>query len=224
VLLGLVVFLAFESYDASRAGAETEALVIGQQFQTAQHLPLEVRDPLGGELVCYARSVVYVEWPRMQSGTEGNSLNPWGVALFKTLRTVEPEAASEQAAYSKWLDQASEREGGRIQRIHAAEGVIPGPLWLVLIATAALIFIFMLFFADSAERAVVQALMMGTVISVMVLMLLIIGFLNDPFHPGFGSLQPRAMERTLDILEEEMKIVHDDAPLPCDEDGRALTE
>ena len=36
VLLGLVVFLAFESYDQSRAGAEEEALVLVQQVETAQ--------------------------------------------------------------------------------------------------------------------------------------------------------------------------------------------
>jgi hypothetical protein len=224
VLLGFVVFLAFESYDNSRAGAETEALVIAQQFQTAQHMPLEVRDQLGGELVCYARSVVDLEWPRMESGTEGNAINPWAVAMFQTLRPVEPDVPSEEAAYGKWLDQVSDREAGRMQRIHAAEGVIPGPLWMVLIAVALLIFVYMLFFADSGERAVVQGLMMGTVVTVMVLLLLIIGFLNNPFRPGFGSLQPSSMERTLEILEEERAVTNDESPLPCDEEGEPLND
>jgi hypothetical protein len=224
VLLGFVVFLAFESYDNSRAGAETEALVIAQQFQTAQHMPLEVRDQLGGELVCYARSVVDLEWPRMESGTEGNAINSWAVAMFQTLRPVEPNVPSEEAAYGKWLDQVSDREAGRMQRIHAAEGVIPGPLWMVLIAVALLIFVYMLFFADSGERAVVQGLMMGTVVTVMVLLLLIIGFLNNPFRPGFGSLQPSSMERTLEILEEERAVTNDESPLPCDEEGEPLND
>lgn len=39
VLLGLIVFLAFSSYDQSRSGAETEALTLSQQFETAQFLP-----------------------------------------------------------------------------------------------------------------------------------------------------------------------------------------
>jgi hypothetical protein len=111
-----------------------------------------------------------------------------------------------------------------MQRIHAAEGVIPGPLWMVLIVVALLIFVYMLFFADSGERAVVQGLMMGTVVTVMVLLLLIIGFLNNPFRPGFGSLQPRSMERTLEILEEERTIINDDSSLPCDEDGEPLND
>jgi hypothetical protein len=32
VLLGFVVFLAFESYDTSRSGAEAEAQIVAQQF------------------------------------------------------------------------------------------------------------------------------------------------------------------------------------------------
>ena len=34
VLLGLIVFLAFTSYDKSSSGAETEALLVAQQFSS----------------------------------------------------------------------------------------------------------------------------------------------------------------------------------------------
>ena len=40
VLLGLLIFLGFESYDASRSGAETEALIVAQQIQTASIPPV----------------------------------------------------------------------------------------------------------------------------------------------------------------------------------------
>src|SRR3954470_1813879 len=39
ILLGFVVFLAFTSYDNSRSGAETEALMVLQQVETAQAFP-----------------------------------------------------------------------------------------------------------------------------------------------------------------------------------------
>ena len=71
VLLGFVVFLAFTSYDQSRAGAETEALVVGQQTETAQFFPAAVAPELTGELICYGRSVVDGEWERMREGTLG---------------------------------------------------------------------------------------------------------------------------------------------------------
>jgi hypothetical protein len=101
VLLGFVVFLAFTSYDAARAGAEDEARLVAQQVETAQFLSAEHSDRLTGELVCYARSVAGVQWERMENHTLGDDLNPWGVQLFRTLRTIEPETAVEQAAYSK---------------------------------------------------------------------------------------------------------------------------
>ena len=39
VLLGFIIFLAFTSYDQSRTGAETEALTVTQQVETAQLFP-----------------------------------------------------------------------------------------------------------------------------------------------------------------------------------------
>ena len=78
----------------------------------------------------------------MEAGTLTDGYNPWGVAMFDTLKTVEPHSASEQAAYSKWLDQRTDRESARADRTHGAEGVIPTPLWIVLVLSAAMIFIF----------------------------------------------------------------------------------
>src|SRR5262245_21170271 len=74
VLLGFVVFLAFESFDTSRSGAETEAEIIAQQFETAQFMPVAVRGELSGELICYARTVVHQEWPLMNSGKLGEAI------------------------------------------------------------------------------------------------------------------------------------------------------
>ena len=77
----------------------------------------------------------------------------------------------------------------------------------------------MLFFADSGERALVQAMLMGIVVA---------GDRGDaaaaalrsthPFNTGFGGLQPVAMERTLRIMDQELKIVGP-IPIPCDAHG-----
>ena len=219
LLLGLIVFLAFTSYDESRSGAETEALVVAQLFETAQFLPSDAAVTLGNQLVCYARNVVHQEWPRMEAGTQGADINPWAVALFDTLEQVDPTTAPQQAAFSKWLDQTSDRESARNDRIHGAAGVIPDPLWLVLFATAAVIFVFMLFFADSGERAVVQGVLMGTIVVVITMTLLLINFLDSPFRSGYGGLRPVAMERTMIILDQARAVVGESEPLPCDAEG-----
>jgi Protein of unknown function (DUF4239) len=221
VLLGFIVFLAFETYDGARTGAELEALTVAQQVETAQFFPSAVVGDLTGELVCYARSVVYEEWPSMEAGGLGQQISPWGVKLFQTIKTVQPDTASEQAAYSKWLDQSSTREEARIDRVHGALGVIPAPLWLMLFSIFAVIGVFMLFFADSGERAFVQALLMGSVVTIIVAMLLLLRFLDHPYDPGVGSLRPVAMERTLVIIDQQLRVAGQSQPLPCDASGNS---
>ena len=222
VLIGFVVFLAFESYDTSRTGAETEASTVAQQFVTAQFFAQPAGAQLSGELICYARNVVYQEWPAMQKGTLGDGLNPWSIATFHTLKGAEPKTAAAQAAYSKWLDQSTDRQSARADRVHGAEGVIPAPLWIVLFLSAAVIFGFMLLFADSAEAWFVQAAMMGGVAVVITATLLLLGFLDNPYGGGSGRLRPVAMERTLRQLSDEAKAVGTPIPVPCDAKGLPL--
>ena len=123
--------------------------------------------------------------------------------MLRTLRTTEPRSASEQTAYAKWFDQRSDREDGRADRVHGAEGVIPLPVWIVLLFASIVIFVYMLFFADSAERTIVQATMMGGVAVVITSTLLFLLFLDHPYTLGVGGLRPVAMERALGQLREE---------------------
>jgi hypothetical protein len=218
VLLGFVVFLSFESFDTSRSGAENEADIVALQLETAQLLPPAIRASMSGELVCYARYVVHQEWPQMETGTLRDQLNPWTIVMFRTLRTIEPRSPSEQAAYGKWLDQRTDRQEARTDRVHGAEGVIPVPLWIVLFLSALVIFGFMLLFADSGERAFVQATMMGGVAVVITSTLLLLWFLDNPYHDGLGGLRPTAMERTLGLVDQG-QLAGGGIPLPCRADG-----
>ena len=221
IFAGFVIFLAFTSYDQSRAGAETEALLVAQQFETAQFLAPETRDQLAGELVCYARYVAEQEWPKMEDGDLGEALNPWGVALFRTIEAAKTSTPEQEAAFSKWLDQTSDREQARQDRVHGAAGITPTPVWIVLFLTAAIVFAYMLFFADPAEMARSQAMLIGSATTVVVVTLLAIWALDNPYRPGLGSIRPVAMERALVILDEARAALDDEAPVPCDADGKA---
>jgi hypothetical protein len=219
VMLGFVVFLAFESFDTSRSGAEAEAEIVMQQFETAQFMPAAARDRLSGDLICYSRSVVHQEWPAMEARTLGNSFNPWGVSMFIAMQKVNPKTAVEETAFDKWFDQRSDRENARADRVHGAEGVIPVPLWIVLLLSAGIIFLFMLFFADPEEGAFVQATMMGGVAVVISSTLLLLWFLDTPYHTGVGGLRPTAMERTLEQLDRAAGVVDLHPDVRCDERG-----
>jgi hypothetical protein len=223
IFAGFIIFLAFTTYDQSRSGAEAEAITVMQQFETAQLMPPAVRRKLTGELVCYGRSVVHREWPQMAEGKGNDTINPWGAALFLTFKKTDPKTASEQTAYSKFLDQRSDRETGRSDRLHGAEGIIPASIWLVLILIASVVFVFMLFFADSGEGPFAQAMLMGSATTVIVLTLAAINALDNPFRPGLGQIKPVAMERTLKIVDAERAVLNDRAPVPCDARGARVS-
>jgi hypothetical protein len=219
VLLGFLIFLGFESYDASRSGAETEALTVAQQIQTAQALPVEVGAELTGQLVCYARFVIHDEWERMEAGTLGEDINPWGVEMFRTLQGVELSSPVEETAYGKWLDQTSTREEARQDRIHGAVGVMPTPLWIALFVILAIVLVYMFGFADSGERAWVQGMYIGSVVAVIVTMLLLLAFLDEPFRGDVGGLQPVAMERTELLIDQQLAVIGGEVTVPCDAAG-----
>src|SRR4051794_33267043 len=220
VLLGFIIFLAFTSYDQSRTGAEQEALILTQQVENSLAFPQPARAELTGQLVCYGRTVINDEWDRTLAGTQGDAINPWGVKLFRTLQTVQPQTATEQSAYDKWLEQTSAREEARLDRVHGAVGVIPTTLWIVLFFVAGVIFAFMLFFADRGERAVVQGMLIGSVIAVMAALLPLLRGLDQPFHDGVGGLQPTAMQRSLRMADEALRSIGAQVTIPCDAPGR----
>ena len=219
IFAGFVIFLAFTTYDQSRAGAEAEALLVVQQFETAQFLAPETRDRLAGEIVCYGRSVVDREWPEMQEGDLDEAINPWGIALFRTILAAEPSGTVQETAFAKWLDQTSDREEARRDRIHGAAGITPTTIWIVLLLSAAIVFCFMLFFADPAEMKRSQGMLVGSATTIVVVTLLAIYALDNPYRPGLGSIQPEAMERSLSILDEAQADLGITLDLPCDENG-----
>jgi hypothetical protein len=219
IFAGFIILLAFTTYDQSRSGAQTEAITLVQQVESAELFPPAVRHRLTGQLVCYGRSIVHQEWPQMVAGKGRDTINPWGAALFQTLRVADPKTAIEQTAYGKYLDQRAERENGRNDRLHGAEGIIPTSIWLVLILIAGVVFVYMLFFADSAEGALSQAMLMGSATTVIVLTLAAINALDNPYRDGLGQIKPVAMERSLRLLDAERASVNDREPVPCDARG-----
>ena len=102
--------------------------------------------------------------------------------------------------------------------MHGAEGIIPTPLWIVLFVIAAIIFVYMLFFADSGEGPFTQGILMGSVAVVITGLFLLLLFFDNPHH-GIGKLEPTAMERTLVLADKELAVVGLELTPPCEADG-----
>ena len=62
--------------------------------------------------------------------------------------------------------------------------------------------------------------MIGGVAIVITSTLLLLWFMDNPYHKGVGGLRPVAMERTLGIMQQGLAVVGGVTP-PCDAAGIA---
>ena len=135
VLLGLIVVIAFTSYDDSASGAEAEALTVSAAVRD-RAVPPGGRPPAPRRRARLLRAIGRLH--RMAGPGGRDAVGRAEPVVGGPLQDPEGRAAhdpSEQSAYDKWLDQTSEREQAANERRHGAEGVIPWQLWLVLFMT-----------------------------------------------------------------------------------------
>jgi hypothetical protein len=59
----------------------------------------------------------------------------------------------------------------------------------------------------------------GSVMSVILTMLLLLRFLDDPYRAGVGGLRPTAMERTVVLIDQQLAVLGTDIVIPCDAAG-----
>ena len=219
VLLAFVIFLSFSSYDRAREKASIEAVAMSQLFRTANLFPPDTRRDLHGELICYARAVVHDEWKTMRNERESLLVNRWLSHIEQTIDETQLNGQKQLVAYGHWFDQVADRREGRRGRLAEAEPLVPPLVWLALFLGGTLIVAYMCFYADPAEPAFVQALMMGGVTTMVVAGMLVVRFLDRPYENANGSIKPTAMTMTLRRMEDET--AGSDTARVCDERGRS---
>ena len=77
----------------------------------------------------------------------------------------------------------------------------------------------MLFFADSGERALVQAVQIGSVVLVISASLALVAFLTRPFQPYVAGLSRPRWSAPSSCWTQGRAVVGDTAPPPCDDRG-----
>jgi hypothetical protein len=60
---------------------------------------------------------------------------------------------------------------------------------------------------------------MGGVAMVIASTLLLLWFLDHPYHSGPGGLRPVAMERTIRVINQEAAVLSEKLTIPCNQRG-----
>jgi hypothetical protein len=196
VLLAFVVVVTWQQFEEARTSAEREAAKIGGLYRDSLALPnggAQMRIALHD----YARSVVDEEWPEMaahhgESRHTDVTLN----RVWATLRAARPQGTQQAPFYAEAVTRALDASELRRTRVLSSGTQLPGPVWLVLLAGAAISVGFTYFFG--VKNFVAQALMVGSLAAITGLVLFLILSLDLPFTGDVG-VGPDSMK---DVLVE----------------------
>ena len=218
VVLAFVILAAFQTYNNSKAGAQSEAAAVLDMARSAALFPPTQRDQLRADLVCYGRAVVEHEWPAMRNGHSSPLVDHWIGAYRAAFGRLDLRSARERLGFQELLNQAATRSAGRQQRLSNATPTVPTPLWIALIFGGCVAVVLQLGMADPSERLRVHGLLFAGLASVVAAGLLIVYFLDHPYQGHTGDIQPSAMRRTLVMIEN----LEPNPPARCDKSGRPV--
>ena len=223
VLVGFVFLLAFQSYETARSSSQDEAVAAIGLFHIAEQLPPTDRDVLQGDVVCYARSVINLEWPAMGGQRSSPLVEDWASQAARNFERARLRGAVASGAEQSWFTATDALQRGRRGRLAEASNFVPAAIWLLLIAAGAVVIGYVFLFADRRERRLPQWVMITSATTAVTASLLMVAYLNHPFGNHEGSIQPSAMRDSLQTMEQE----RGQAPIPassrCDATGRPIT-
>ncbi len=206
VLLAFVIFLAFETYTSAAEESAHEADSVIDQFEIAELFNPPDRDLVQSELICYSRSVIDDEWRQMREGSRSEVVDDWVLAIDQSVEAVDLTNRKQESGFEKFFDETIEREAGRRGRLQEANGVVPAPMWFILVLGAGCLLGYVLLFADSGERILPQSALIGIVTALVVTSLLLVDFLDHPYRNKTGSITPDSMQLTLQTMERDRHI------------------
>jgi hypothetical protein len=222
VILAFVILVAFQGFNDAKQGAQQEASATRTLFKTASLLQPAVRDDLHANLLCYARAVVSADWPAMGHGGTSTLVDDLAGQIEDGIGQIRTTDDVQRAAVGDIFDEANARERARDARLAEAQGRVPSPVWIVILMGGAGVLAYVLLFADPRERFVSQAVMVGSVTTIIVGGLVLVYFLSHPYRDEPGSIRPTAMRHTIDVIEHDTHFTEGGFLHRCDAQGRPL--
>jgi hypothetical protein len=174
VLVGLIAVAVWGNYTGIDGIVSNEAVNAADVYRDIENYPPAVRDKVRGDLRAYVHSVIQREWPAQR---RGERLPPDGDLLLhqaaQGLTTFEPATAGQQAVHVQTLHDLDDLFSNRRLRLEAIDGHLPGLMWLVVLAGAAVLMITTFFFsADSGRLHLLLSIGLSVLIGLVIFLIL----------------------------------------------------
>lgn len=199
VLLAFSIVAVWEKFNEAQATVEREAGAAATIYHLLSGLGADERKAVHAALTAYLKSAIDEEWPTMAEGHANRATWHALQGIYAALLVRDTATQNDVALKTEIFHQVDLVTQARRVRLLAAEGDVPGPLWVVLAGGAVLTIVFTFFFGTRNLRA--QILMTAILALLIFGELLIAVALDRPFTGGIRE-SPDAL----------VHVLHDFAP------------
>ncbi|HYK54403.1 MAG TPA: DUF4239 domain-containing protein [Candidatus Eremiobacteraceae bacterium] len=179
VVLGFVVVVVWEKYDATVSNVESEVAAVADLYRSVGAYPEPQRSQIREELTRYVDQMITAEWPLMSQDV---NVNPDVIILENLSHQVEtyvPKTDAQSNAQQAAIEQIVRLFDSRRERlIHAAPSV-PGVLWFALVVGAMSMMAFAFLFGSENRPA--QLVMTAILAGLIAVLFIVIDEFDSPF-------------------------------------------
>jgi hypothetical protein len=194
VFLAFAIIVVWQKYSDAESTVAKEAGAASTVYHLSRGLGETQGDALRAALSNYLTVVISDEWPAMERGGRSNSARRALQTIYITMLQAKTAAPQDTALTSEIFYQLDELTQARRARLLAAEGAVPGVVWVVLFGGALLTVGFALFFGAPNLRA--QMIMMAILSALIFSELLIVVAIDRPFT-GTVKVGPEALSEVM---------------------------
>lgn len=179
VMLAFAVIVVWEKFRDAKSAVIQEAGAITVLYRLTNGLDPDRQAEVRARLVQYAQTVIAEDWPEMARGRLGRESGRALTRLYVAVLSYDPDTQRGGVLQTEMLHQLNLVTQSRRLRFGLASGVVPGVVWLVLIAGAVVTITFTFFFGTQDLAA--QVLMTAMLALVMFMGLFVVVCIEHPF-------------------------------------------
>lgn len=211
LVVGFVLAFALEGYQAADSEAGSEADSVTALSRSATLFDAESRDRIGHELICYARAVIYDEWPRQSDGEPSELADAASDRLFQSFSGLGRDNPDD-AALASSLDRVRELGEARASRLLKSDQYLPSMFWVFMIFGGLMLTVYATVLAGN-ERRLGQVIFILPVTLLLLCSIYLVAVFEQPFR-GPNALKPQAMEVALHSVAEFVPDPRANRPCP----------
>lgn len=202
VCAGLLAIGAWATYAEVQGKIDHEASALGALYRDVGAYPEPARTILQQDLRTYTRAVIDVGWPMQQRGIVPNNASPVLNDFQQHFMAYEPQDERQKILAEEAYKSFNDLTESRRARLNSVKTEMPGPLWTLVIAGAAICIAVTWFLHP--ESFTMHFWMTILFSALLALLIFLIAVLDNPYRGKIG-VSPEPLERVYEQIMSPQK-------------------